>query len=39
MQMTKGMKGHKYLWGNMIMIRELNFTNVEIINLGEMTKD
>lgn len=38
MQMTKGMKGHKYLWGNMIMIRELNFTNVEIINLGEMTK-
>jgi len=39
MKMTKGLKGHKYLWGNMKMIRELNFTNAEIINLGEMTKD
>jgi len=37
--MTKGMKGHKYLWENMKMIRELNFTDVEIINLGEMTKN
>jgi len=39
MKMTKGMKGHKYLWENMKMIRELNFTDVEIINLGEMTKN
>ena len=39
MKMTKGMKGHKYLWENMKMIRELNFTDVEIINLGEMTRD
>ena len=39
MKMTKGMKGHKYLWENMKMIRVLNFTDVEIINLGEMTRD
>ncbi len=38
MKMTKGLKGHKYLWENMKMIREVEFNNVEIINLGEMTK-
>lgn len=38
MKMTKGMKGHKYLWGSMTMVRELTFTKAENINLGEMTK-
>ena len=37
MRMTKGMKGHKYLWGSMTMVRELSFAKVEKINLGEMT--
>jgi hypothetical protein len=39
MIITKGMKGHKYLWGNMTMVRELTFTSAEIINLGEMTNN
>lgn len=37
MKMTKGMKGHKYLWGSMTMVREITFTKAEQINLGEMT--
>ncbi len=37
MKMTKGMSGHKYLWGSMTMVRELSFTKGEKINLGEMT--
>ena len=37
MQMTKGMKGHKYLWGSMNMVREITFTKAVQINLGEMT--
>jgi len=39
MKMTKGMKGHKYLWGSMTLVRELTFTKAEKINLGEMTKN
>jgi hypothetical protein len=38
MKMTKRLKGHKYLWGSMTMVRELSFTKAEKINLGEMTK-
>ncbi len=37
MKMTKGMKGHRYLWGSMTMVREIEFTKAEQINLGEMT--
>ncbi len=37
MKMTKGMKGHKYLWGSMTIVREITFTKAEQINLGEMT--
>jgi len=37
MRLTKGLKGHKYLWGEMETIRELTFTKVEKINLGKMT--
>ena len=40
MKMTKGMKGHKYLWGyQMNKVRVLRFSKVEKINLKEMTKD
>ncbi len=37
MKMTKGMKGHKYLWGSMTMVREIEFTKAEQINLEKMT--
>ena len=37
MRFTKGLKGHKYLWDEMNVIREINFHNAESINLGAMT--
>ena len=37
MRSTKMLKGHHYLWGNMQLVREINFTKVKPINLGEMT--
>ena len=37
MKATKGLKGNKYLWGDMQFIREINFTRAEQINLGKMT--
>ncbi len=39
MKTTKGMKGNKYLWGDMKFVRDITFTKAEKINLGEMTKD
>ncbi len=39
MKPTKGMRGHKYLWGDMNFVRDITFTKAEKINLGEMTKD
>lgn len=36
---TKRLKGSKYLWQDMSMIREVTFTKAEKINLGKMTKD
>lgn len=39
MRMTRALKGNSYLWGDMKMLRELHFTSVEKINLGEMTQD
>lgn len=38
MRSTKGLKGHKYLWGHMNMIREVSFQKGECINLKEMTQ-
>lgn len=38
MKMTKRLKGHKYLWGGMTVVRDLTFAKAEKINLGEMTK-
>lgn len=35
---TKMFKGHKYLWKEMSMVREIQFTKAEKINLGKMTK-
>ena len=34
---TKMLKGSKYLWNDMSMIREIKFTKAEKINLGKMT--
>lgn len=39
MRTTKGLKGNKYLWGEMQFVREIIFTKVEKINLGEMTNE
>lgn len=39
MKSTKRLRGNKYLWGDMEMVREINFTKVEKINLGDMTRD
>jgi len=39
MKATRGLKGNKYLWGDMPHVREVTFNNVEKINLGEMTSD
>ena len=38
MKITKSLKGNAYLWGDMSVIREINFTHYEEINLGEMTQ-
>ena len=39
MKITNGLKGNKYLWGDMKFIRDITFNKVEKINLGEMTKN
>ncbi len=39
MKASKGMKGNTYLWATMQFVRDITFTKVEKINLGEMTKD
>ena len=39
MKTTKGMKGNKYLWGDMQFVREVTFTKAEKVNLGKMTND
>ncbi|SMD34876.1 hypothetical protein SAMN04488029_2227 [Reichenbachiella faecimaris] len=38
MRSTKALKGHKYLWGHMDVVREVFFQKGESINLKEMTK-
>lgn len=37
--LTKSLKGSKYLWQDMSMVREVTFTKGEKINLGTMTKE
>jgi len=37
MRSTNKLKGHKYLWGKMDLVREINFAKAEKINLGKMT--
>ena len=37
MKATKRLKGHKYLWGDMDVVREIKFSKVEPINIGKMT--
>jgi hypothetical protein len=39
MRITNGLKGNKYLWGEMEFVRDIKFIKAEKINLGEMTKD
>lgn len=36
-RLTKGLKGHDYLWKDMSHIREIHFTRAQKINLGAMT--
>ncbi|WP_298879093.1 pyridoxamine 5'-phosphate oxidase family protein [uncultured Polaribacter sp.] len=38
-RITKNLKGSKYLWKDMSMVREIKFTKAEKINLGKMTKE
>lgn len=38
MRSTKGLKGHKYLWGKMESVREISFEKAEAINLANMTR-
>ena len=38
MKITNGLKGNTYLWKNMEYVRDITFTKVETINLGEMTE-
>jgi len=35
---TRRLKGHKYLWGNMKEVREINFHKGEKVNIGKMTQ-
>ena len=35
---TRRLKGHKYLWGAMKEVREINFHKGEKINIGKMTR-
>jgi len=35
---TRRLKGHKYLWGDMMEVREISFHKGEKINIGKMTK-
>jgi hypothetical protein len=37
MRLTRGLKGHTFLWGNMKYVREIRFVRAENIRLGKMT--
>ena len=39
MKITNGLKGNKYLWGEMTLVRDITFTKAEKINLGKMTNE
>jgi hypothetical protein len=32
-------KGHAMMWANMKMVREIEFTNIEPVHMGKMTRD
>ena len=38
-KLIRGLKGYKYLFGDMKFVREVIFTKGRKVNLGEMTKD
>lgn len=38
MRTTKGLKGNTYLWGDMSEVRDITFTAVETMSIGEMTQ-
>lgn len=38
MRITKWLKGNTYLWNDMKIVRDIDFTKVEKINIGKMTK-
>lgn len=37
LKLTRRLKGHQYLWGEMTYVRELTFTKAEKMKLGKMT--
>jgi len=39
MKVTNGLKGNKYLWGEMEFVREIAFARAEKINLGKTTNE
>ena len=39
MRTTRGMKGNRYLWGDMAHVRDITFHRAEKINLGKMTHE
>ncbi|EAR00438.1 hypothetical protein [Maribacter sp. HTCC2170] len=38
MNLTRSLKGHKYLWNDMTMVREIHFNKGEKMNIGKMTR-
>lgn len=38
MRMTRWLKGNKSLWGDMDKVREIIFTDAEMVHLGDLTK-
>ena len=39
MKATKGLKGNSYLWGEMLFVREVEFSHAEKMQLGKMTAE
>ena len=39
MKATRGLKGNRYLWGEMKFVREIEFTNARITQMGKMTEN
>ena len=38
MKASRGLKGNRYLWGEMYYVRDVKFTDARITQLGKMTE-